>query len=221
MKPIAYRKELYRLWFEFLKLAHTSSDKLVKSSLKKSNSFYKPWGAVSGIKFDLWWKTHSYLFEENEVVRLLDRNEKLSEDASIIYLAVPLRESTTRLTEKVKEIIKKEARVLNSARSKSTTRPSAAFHPTAGAEPKLKALNVSLTIYRDVFQMNTKLKGQALLDAVRTYYQSRKKNRQLPSIVIKHAYADETVPKRNVRRAISRAERIIRNVAKGEFPGKY
>ena len=221
MKQIAYRKEMYRLWFEFLKLANASSDKLVKVSLKKSKNFYQPWGSVSAIKFDHWWKTHSQLFEESEVVRLVNHNEKLSEDISIIYIAVPLRESTTRLTEKIREIIKREASVLNVASSKSKRRPTAAFHPTVGSEPKLKALNVSLTIYRDVFQKNPKSKGQALLDAVRNYYQSRKRNKQLPSIVIKHAYGDETVPKRNVRRAISRAEKIIQNVAKGEFPGKY
>jgi hypothetical protein len=48
----AQKREPYRLWFEFLKLA------LKDKTLTVDEDFYKPWGSVTDVDFDAWWASH-------------------------------------------------------------------------------------------------------------------------------------------------------------------
>ena len=66
---LSYRREAYRLWFEYLRVAHESERQDVREALKRSAEFYAPWGDVTNIKFDLWWKEKAHLFEDKYVVR--------------------------------------------------------------------------------------------------------------------------------------------------------
>lgn len=66
---LADRKEAFRLWFEYLKIARLSKEAKVKSALLVSEPYYRPWEMDKAEKFDPWWKTHSHLFEEKFVVR--------------------------------------------------------------------------------------------------------------------------------------------------------
>jgi hypothetical protein len=72
---LAYRREHYRLWFEYLRLARLSSDKAVRRALEQSRAFYAPWGTDTTITFDTWWKTHAMLFEDKHQIRLLRPGE--------------------------------------------------------------------------------------------------------------------------------------------------
>ena len=63
MSPeIKSKKQYIRIWFEFYKLSLLDPD--LKDNIEKSSKFYKPWGDVSNIKFDEWWKTSKPLFVE-------------------------------------------------------------------------------------------------------------------------------------------------------------
>ena len=55
---IVLRKKI-KYWFEYLRLAHKSSDPSVISALEKSKEKYKSWGAYQTMGFDEWWKKYS------------------------------------------------------------------------------------------------------------------------------------------------------------------
>ena len=57
---IRTKKQQLRLWFEFYKLCLSDPD--LQENLKKSEEYYRPWGDVSDVLFDEWWKTHHWLF---------------------------------------------------------------------------------------------------------------------------------------------------------------
>ena len=60
LPQIKSNKQLYRLWFEFLKMALKEPD--LQANLAMSADFYAPWGDVQGQLFDPWWKEHKHLF---------------------------------------------------------------------------------------------------------------------------------------------------------------
>jgi len=59
---LPYRKEAYRLWFEYLRLAHGSSEQKIKNALNRSTKYYGPWGNIEDVKFDRWWRENEHLF---------------------------------------------------------------------------------------------------------------------------------------------------------------
>ena len=81
-----------------------------------------------------------------------------------------------------------------------------------------------LTVYRDVYLKNTDLQGRELLKAIQTYYKNRNKQRfggAPKALALPRSRADIGTPMRNLRRYITKAEKIVLNVANGEFPGRY
>ena len=80
---LPYRREAYRLWFEYLRVARNSTLTRVREALKRSAPFYAPWGDISNVKFDQWWKEKGTLFEEKYVVRRLSAGE-LPSNARIV-----------------------------------------------------------------------------------------------------------------------------------------
>src|SRR5882672_8074085 len=91
---LASRRENYRLWFEFLRLAKRSADKKVIDGLKRSAAFYEPWGDISSESFQVWWKQKGHLFEEQHVIRRLSNNELPSDPTSLV-VEIPLNQSPT------------------------------------------------------------------------------------------------------------------------------
>ena len=216
------RREAFRLWFEYLKLAKASNNKDIIGALKKSEEFYKPWGDVSNVKFDEWWKSHGHLFEEKYTVRTMASGE-LPRDPEALILEIPLTLSPTDLLERVKVLIQKASDAKDRSSSKIKKAPSANYRLSSGAEPKLDALREMLTCYRDVYLKNPKLRGETLLDATHKYYLGRKNKKwaKIPMALLLGDYGEKTKSMRNLRRYIQKAEQITLNVAKGEFPGEY
>lgn len=223
---LAARREAYRLWFEFLRLAKASSNSSIKTALSKNKEFYSPWGDVSTIKFNDWWNSHGHLFEENLLVRRLNHGEMPSDPSSLV-IEVPLKMAPTKLLNSVKVIIEQasEEYLRHQTKRKNKTIATASFRLTDGAEPKLVAIREMLTVYRDVYLANPKLRGQSLLGAVHRHYRSRrqKKWQKIPLPLM--ADMDDTMrlitAQRNLRRYITNAETILLNVANGNFPGNY
>jgi hypothetical protein len=58
---LAARREAFRLWFEYLKIARLSTDTKVKSALVVYEPYYRPWEMDKADKFDPWWKVHGHL----------------------------------------------------------------------------------------------------------------------------------------------------------------
>jgi hypothetical protein len=54
-----------KYWFDYLRLAHKSSDPSVISALEKSKEKYQSWGAYQTMGFDEWWKKFLILVSED------------------------------------------------------------------------------------------------------------------------------------------------------------
>ena len=216
------KKEAYRLWFEYLKVALQSPDKKVQAALVVSQPYYRPWQMSVAPKFDPWWSDHQHLFDEKYTVRELAHGEKAM-DPNALLLEVPLTQSPTILTRKVKAIIQAAYEQREKSERKSKKKATAYYHLTEGAEPKLDAVREMLSIYRDVYLKNPKLRGEKLLDAVHKYYTSRKNKKwaKIPMALQHQGGDDKERAMRNLGRYRQKAEKIILNVARGQFPGEY
>ena len=76
--PIIADKELFRLWYEFYRLALVSSDVDVQKAIRKSHSHYADWHGSENLRFDEWWRNHRSLFHDTNVVRITDIDEMRS-----------------------------------------------------------------------------------------------------------------------------------------------
>ena len=123
----------------------------------------------------------------------------------------------------VRHVVRSAIKFRGPAHRKDTRLPSAVYHPTIGAEPKLAAVREMLTVYRDVYLVNQGLRGEKLLEAAHRHYLGRKNKRwaKVPMALLPDSDGDKIRPMRNVRRYIQKAEHVMLNVARGEFPGKY
>ena len=86
---LPYRREAYRLWFEYLRVARNSSLASVQAALKQSALFYAPWGDVTNVTFNTWWKDTGQLFEDKFVIRKLAAGEEPS-DPNALIIEIPL-----------------------------------------------------------------------------------------------------------------------------------
>jgi hypothetical protein len=216
---LSYRLGAFALWFEYLRVAQASTDPKVIEALKSSADFYAPWGDVKEANFNVWWKTHGHLFEDRQPRQLLDGQVP---DPNALLIEVPLNQSPTELTKKVKAIIQEAFDAQGPRKTKGKKHAMSEYHLTEGAEPKVTAVREMLTVYLDVYLKNKKLRGKALLNKVHEHYKSRKqvRFRKIPGS-LDPVRDDFERTQRNLRRYIQNAEQVVLNVAKGEFPGDY
>ena len=216
------RKEAFRLWFEYLKLAHKSRKVDVKRAIENSSDFYSDWDMNSDIKFDEWWKSHAHLFEEKYTIRALKAGE-LPNDPDALIIEVPLTLAPSVLLERIKDIVHMASEKKERTSKKGKKRASSNFKLSDGAEPKLDAVREMLTVYRDVHLTNPRLRGEKLLDACHSFYLGRKNKRwaKIPLALMPDTDGDKVRAMRNMRRYIQKAEKVLLNVASGEFPGSY
>ena len=208
------KRESYRLWFEFYKLCRLSIRTDVKLNLKKSDGFYKSWGDVTNIKFDDWWKTHDYLFQEPIIKVLDDISQRQTPDSLIIEL--PLNLSTSNLVDTLKKLIEENQKPIS---KKKKIKFTGTYQLTDNSELRFKTMRNKLNIYRDVYLVNRRPSIPKLLPMVVDYYNG-KKRMKIPTTL------DETTNNLgNVIKSLGRwmkdSEKIMLNVSNGEFPGKY
>lgn len=98
---LPYRKEAYRLWFEYLRIARCSKDQKIRKALERSARFYEPWGNIENVKFDQWWRENKHLFEEKSSVRRLSRGQKPADPAALI-IEVPFTQTKAKLFAQVR-----------------------------------------------------------------------------------------------------------------------
>jgi hypothetical protein len=221
----SYNREAYRLWFEYLRVALKSSDNKILDALERSKPFYAHWGDVANTKFDKWWKEKGHLFADKYVVRQLQIGDKPIDPGALI-VEIPLTQSPTKLTKQVGGIIQDAWNARQREARKGKRRPTSEYKLTAGAEPKLRAVREMLTVYRDGYlkEKHKSLRGSDLLEEVHRLYLKRRNKcwAKVPTpLLYDRKYGDNSVALRNLRRYIQKAERIVLNVANGEFPGRY
>lgn len=243
------RKGFYWLWWSYLRLAHelAEKDRSVANALLASRDFYQSWQLDKpeyANSFGRWWKDKEVLFQERYQVRLLRHGEKPA-DSEAIVIEVPLRFSASKLNKAIRNIIDRSLSEQSTHR-KSRKKSSAAYSLSSGAEPKYLALRDMMLVYRDVQLRNrllkltekqTKvLKGTQLLEAVNNSFLNRRKPHNKVPMTLQITYVrdpksrvltktasqvDNLNALRSLNRYIHKAETVILNVAKGEFPGHY
>jgi hypothetical protein len=228
LKPskLLQKREAYRLWFEFLKLAHSIQSPKVRASLARSAKLYEGWGDIRNEEFHAWWTKHAELFEERFTVRKLVNGET-PRDLTALIVEIPLNIAQTTALKSVKVIMRNEvaARAKSPTNRKKRSIHTSDFYITEGTEPKLAAIREMLTVYRDIYLKNPNLKGRKRLQAVHDHYLSRKskKWKRIPTSLMADINDDARVATvlRTISRYISNAEAILMNVANGTFPGPY
>jgi hypothetical protein len=219
--PIIADKELFRLWYEFYRLALESSDKEIQRALKKSADFYADWHGSEKLHFDDWWGSHRHLFHDTNLVRVTAKDESQTEDN--LYVTVPLNRAYGNILEEFKVLLDKRMSAKKRRRVPLVHR----YSPTEIQGVKRESLRIMLDLQKHVFG-NTNLKGAALTKRVLKFFSSerykRKQNKIPASFFIDTKsgageHAEET--DRNVRRYRQKAKRLMLNVASGVFPGKY
>ena len=211
--------QIYRLWFEFYKLALKSKDKEVISALKKSKNFYSSWGTDSDIHFDDWWKEKQHLFYETKKIKFIEGKEPITV-ASHLVISIPKNIHLEVLMKQIQELVAPKL-------EKRKNRIKITEHRYAPKEVqgvKKESARLYFELYKEVFS-NDKLKGVEQYRAVQDYFKTRfKKNpNEIPEYFRDFDADKERIESsmRNVRRYKNKCLQLILNVANSEFPGKY
>ncbi len=214
---LKHDKRIYRLWFEFLKRAY-QADVVVDQKICRD------WGDVLNTPFKEWWERHWVdLFSEQESApRILsgDRIPK-SKNSTRVYLEIPINKPITTVLDEIKDVIKPcfdQHRVGRKGAFPSTAK----FQITTGAEIRIESFRMILRCYH-LKQQGVRTKD--IPDGIRTRImelqsRQRKDGRRLATEGV-FASDEEMNINRYAQRYVKQAKTIIKNVASGEFPGKY
>ena len=220
--PIIADKELFRLWYEFYRLALISADVDVQKALRKSHSHYADWHGSGNLRFDEWWRNHRSLFHDSNVVRITDADKVKTEEN--LYVTVPRDKSYGDIFEEFKTLIANE---LPSKKKGRKTPPKHRYAPTEIQGVKRDSLRMMLDLQKYIFSQS-ELKGVALRERVLKFFSSeryRKKRNLVPmSFVVDASNRNDdhsAEADRNIRRYRQKAHQLLLNVAQGKFPGKY
>lgn len=220
--PIIADKELFRLWYEFYRLALASSDADIQKALKKSQKFYSEWDGSENLHFDDWWRSHRSLFHDDKIVRLSPLDELRTNDN--IYVTVPRDKSYGDIIEEFKSLIEKE---LPSKMKGRKLPPAHRYAPTEIQGVKRDSLRMMFDLQKHIFSQ-AELKGVALRERVLKFFSSeryKKKRNIIPmSFAIDSSNRNNdhaAEADRNIRRYRQKAHKLLLNVATGQFPGKY
>jgi len=221
------KKQHIRLWYECLQICHSQPQ--YAENLVASASFYREWGQVVGVKFDQWWKTKNYLFDEDRVREV----SKVSNNPHTITITIPLDEKISKITSEVRKII--EARQVErlqelgvdptGLKSKNLRAGKYSF-----TQKEIKGIfhYINLEIYKIYLSLNRPPINRSFLITIRKSFDERPRSQLRKSIVylptmddfntIYQTNAELDNQVRTVRRGIASVEKTLANVSKGQFP---
>lgn len=221
------QRQLYRLWFEFLKLAKKEPD--LQRDLARSADFYEPWGDVENQSFDSWWQQHKNLFGQT-VVTEVDRVVRAD---NVLYVAIPLNQPSSRSLAEVKVLIEEKQRNQLLSRGvdpKSVKSLSAAFGRydfTPGVEIRGRTLYEVQLIYGLYQSLGKPAVNSAFADQVINHLKKRPRSNWTPYILSLEPQKDrrgnlryDEGQLRQLRRYLKRGYAVCEAVSKGQFPGK-
>jgi hypothetical protein len=211
------RQELYRLWFEFLKRA-------VEAGHPIDAEYYDQWLPVDGLTFNQWWGRFRKQLSVPSV-RLLSSDDTVPPDALVMVVPQGMN----------KVMAFKEIKALLDAQLDGMTRHVyGRYAPTEGSNIKYAAFRLMLHCYDS--EMKTDSKGKKASrearvrrvierydEMERKYGATQRRIDKIPKAlnVNKGIGVGTDDLLRNYYRAVQKAKRIVGNVARGDFPGKY
>ncbi len=218
-------KEKVRHWFEFLNLAHLSPDPIVASNLRQSIGFYLRWGNYRTVKFDSWWREHSSLFRDEEADVLVSPKVGDVVTEGAFYVRIPFTYSPSTVG---KIVCEKYARELEkqSVRAKKVKRIYGGAYSLTREDYPVAKFRHYLVFVRDVYLPllagSHRLKNSALLERSRGVFgKISAKGNGSDRVPFTNAKSSDESDARLVRRYKQMAEKLLRNVSSGAFPGIY
>jgi hypothetical protein len=223
---IKSNKQLYRLWFEFLKMAHKEPN--LRDNLIASSDYYADWGDVRDQLFDPWWKEHKRLFGQTYVKEV----EKVTAADNVLHIAIPLNQPASRSIADVKELIesKQRNRLLELGIDPQTVKTLSAgfgrYNFTHGVEIRGRVLYEIQLIYGIWQELHKPAVNSDFLHEVVTRLRSRPRSRWTPYLLQIDATPDkkgnlryDEGQIRQVRRYLKKGYSICEAVSRGQFPG--
>ena len=223
-------KEAFRLWFEYLKRAHHSSN--VHVDIK----FYDAWGDVASTKFETWWKTHGAVLFPRSTVEITQR---YLSDAEFIQIKVPMSLTPTEAANQLRDTLIEHYKAIG-----HVPKPQRTYALTTGAEIKVSAFRSYLVTYDAHKKLSEQytdgvVPAKELLHEVRRYYlarsyrwrNSKRKVEALPpalagdfvydhvtgTVTAKDRYDSGAI--RTIRMYLKKANKLVFAAAGGDFPG--
>lgn len=224
---IKSNKQLYRLWFEFLKMAHKEPD--LDDNLQASAEYYADWGDVRHQLFDPWWKTHKQLFGTTYVKEV----DRVQVAENVLYVAIPLNQPATRSISDIKALIedKQRAKLIEQGQDPETVKSlSTAFGKysfTQGIEIRGKVLYEIQLMYGIWQDMGKPAVNTAFITEVVNRLRARPRSKWTPYLMLTDPMLDkkgnlryDEGQIRQVRRYLKKGYAVCEAVSKGEFPGR-
>ena len=223
---IKSNKQLYRLWFAFLKMAHKEPD--LANDLAASAEYYADWGDVRDQLFDPWWKEHKHLFGTTYVQEV----ERVSVADNVMYVAIPLSQPASRSVADVKALIedKQRAKLIQQGHDPEAVKSlSAAFGKysfTQGVEIRGKVLNEIQLMYGIWQDMGKPAVNTAFITEVVDLLRARPRSKWIPYLLQIDPMTDkkgnlryDEGQVRQVRRYLKKGYAVCEAVSKAHFPG--
>ena len=201
---------MIRLWFEFYKLALT--DNRLSFNFEKTKEYYQPWGDITDMKFDDWYKSHNHLFllKISEITRV-------SKNKNVLNVSIPLSQTVTESLKQLKELLKEK---------QLENRPNS-YEFTKGIKINGKNLYEIQLIYTIWLDLNKPPINSKFIYEVVNRLRNRPRAKWVPHIIQvqpkklrneRLEYTDDQI--RQIRQYIKKAEKICHSVSLGQFPGK-
>jgi hypothetical protein len=217
-----------KFWFEYLRLAHKSSDPRVISALRSNKDKYQRWGDYQNIPFDKWWKDHSTLFKETSTTKVRKYVEGEVVEADGFCLQVPLSYAPSTASKIFKEMYSRELEKigvsLKNKRSSHRVSFSLSIHDLK-VDRFRHYLFYTKNVYLPLLSTGNKVqtikfihKAVSVFAKVKRLKSSGKESKVPFQTTVKDDYNNLS---RMARRYNSYSKNILLNVANGEFPGKY
>ena len=211
--------EPYRLWFWALQLAHRTP------GLKINKRFYRDWGDVAETDFSSWWhEKWRDLFAVSIGVHEIETEDDFTrfKGGKSVILRVPLDQPFETTKKQLQLTL--EGRIQKGAAAKQKGR----FALEGASRMKVTGIRGYLWMYH----FNLETGGIAETAAKYVDWAESWKNRKRPKYVpgglhemVNEYRQGSTVTADpaydSAKRSIRRGRKIVKNVAGGEFPGKY
>ena len=232
----ARQVEPYRLWFEFLKLAHIDPD------ISVDYDFYAEWGSFWDMSFDEWWSGETWrkLFAIDAGVRVLDDDETIPNDEHALHIRLPLGKDPKETLKDVQQLLEQ-----HHAGTHLSAGVSGKFALSEGYERAfLKYLgnaNLMLRLYR-IWLENAEYDRKAQIKKTAYDFYEWAKARDTMIVERKYKYTRPMFPfalreyvdaledgsnmansgeQRQFKRYLNKARKLAQNAGSGVFPGRY
>lgn len=232
----ARQVEPYRLWFEFLKLAHIDPD------ISVDYDFYAEWGPFWDMSFNEWWSGETWrkLFAIDAGVRVLDDDETIPNDERALHIRLPLGKDPKETLKDVQQLLEQ-----HHAGTNLSAGVSGKFALSEGYERAfLKYLgnaNLMLRLYR-IWLENAEYDRKAQIKKTAYDFYEWAKARDTMIVERKYKYTRPMFPfalreyvdaleggynmtnsdeQRQFKRYLNKARKLAQNAGSGVFPGRY